>query len=82
MSLSDKKIKKVLDSPTFNWIMRFIAVILSWRCNKYEIRVLRLIYIAIAYWMGYYYVGFYILYHWIFKYPCHLAFGTQGMLMR
>ena len=58
------------------------AMVLSYRCNKDENIILRVLYIIIAGLLAEYYIIFYIFYHIICKIPCSVSFAKAGIMVK
>ncbi len=59
-----------------DYLFRAFAVYQAWTCNKHEFIIVRLIVCLIAFWFTKYYMLYYSVFHWIFRYPCARAFGS------
>lgn len=63
------------------WFYWILAIYFSWTCNRNETFFMRMIYLIIAHFFSFYYVLFYIGYHYILREPCSQAFGSEGVLV-
>jgi len=64
-----------------SWLFWVLALYYCWYCTKNESLLMRVIYLAIANFFSFYYLCFYVIYHYILREPCSKSFGSQGILV-
>lgn len=58
----------------FKFVARWVALYLAWGCTGYDHPVMRIVTLAIAYFLYKYYLPYYYLYHVFLAKPCFYEF--------